>query len=155
MRDNENPIIKCGVQWWLFLLIGVMIGLGILVFYSIGFEKVLSNLSNEPFTSGLFLLFLSGLFFVLPLILLLLMRNIYLTKNGLSIDYLFRRKNTLINYSDIKSFKTYEGDARGISFTEICIELTNKKKIKFNSKSNRNFKDFVKILAKQIKQVKI
>ena len=97
------------------------------------------------------MIFLIGSFFVLPVILLLYLKRIEIYDSVLVIYYPFRHKRKIFDFKEIDSFETHEGDARGISFTEICIKLKNNRKIKFNSLSNKDFKKCISTLSKKIK----
>ena len=113
---------------------------------------MISNFNDSPIAFGLTLMFLIGLFFMLPLILLLFLKKIKIFKSRLVIFYPFRLKSQIVDFFNVDSFKTYEGNARGITFTEICIKLKNDNKIKFNSISNTNFKKCISTLSKNIKK---
>lgn len=149
---NEQPILISKIRILMFLLIVILIGMGILIFKLVGFNKMISNFSDSPIAFGLTLILLIGLFFILPLILLLLLKKIEIYKSGFVINYPFRQKKIMIDYTEIDSFDTYEGDARGFRFTEICIKLKNDRKIKFTSASNTDFKKCISTLSKMIKK---
>jgi len=149
---REQPILISKIRILMFLLIVILIGMGILIFKLVGFNKMISNFSDSPIAFGLTLILLIGLFFILPLILLLLLKKIEIYKSGLIIYYPFRQKKIRIDYTEIDSFDSYEGDARGFSFTEICIKLKNDRKIKFTSASNTDFKKCISTLSKMIKK---
>lgn len=148
---KEQPILTSNIRGLMFLLIGFMIAIGLLIFKLVGFDKITSNLSDSPIAFGLTLILLIGLFFILPLMLLLRLKRIEIYKSGLVISYPFRQKRIMINYTEIDSFDTYEGDARGFRFKEICIKIKNDRKIKFTSASNTNFKKCISTLSKMIK----
>jgi hypothetical protein len=148
---KEKPIVISNIRWTMYILIGFIVALGILIFNLVGLSKMISNFSDSPVAFGLTLLFLIGLFFILPLILLFLLKKIEIFKSRLVICYPFQQKRQIVYFVDIDSFKTYEGNARGINFTEICIKLKNGSKIKFNSLSNTNFKKCILTLTKNIK----
>jgi hypothetical protein len=149
---KEKPIMISNIRWIMYLIVGFIIALGILIFKLVGLEKMISNFDDATVVFKLTLTFLIGLFFILPLILLLFLKKIKIFKSRLVISYPFRLKRQIVDFVNIDSFMTYEGDARGISFTEICIKLKNNKKIKFNSISNTNFKKCISILAKNFKK---
>ena len=108
MVKNKETILKCGVQSWLILLIGFMIGLGMFLFHLIGIEKIKIDLTNETFASGFYILRIAVICFLFPTILLFYLRKIHLNTNGLVISYLLRTKKTHIDYSDVKSFVTIQ-----------------------------------------------
>jgi hypothetical protein len=150
--NKEQPILISNIRWIMYLMVGFIIALGILIFKLVGLDKMISNFNDSPVSFGLTLTFLIGLFFILPLILLLFLKKIKIFKSRLVISYPFRLKRQIVDFANIDSFKTYEGDARGITFTEICIKLKNDNKIKFNSISNTNFKKCISTLAKNLKK---
>jgi hypothetical protein len=149
---KEKPIMISNIRWTMYLLIGFIVALGILIFILVGFSKMILNFFDSPFAFGLTLMFLIGLFFILPIILLVLLKKIEIFKSRLVISYPFRQKRQIVDFVNIDSFKTYEGNARGITFTEICIKLKNNSKFKFNSLSNTNFKKCISTLTKNIKK---
>jgi hypothetical protein len=146
----EKPIMISNIRWIMYLMVGFIIALGILIFKLVGLDKLVSHFNDSPIAFGLTLMFLIGLFFILPLILLLFLKKIKIFKSRLVISYPFRLKSQIVDFVNIDSFKTYEGNARGISFTEICIKLKNDNSIKFNSISNTNFKKCISTLTKNI-----
>tara|TARA_R110002050_G_scaffold263024_1_gene403408 strand:+ start:6833 stop:7288 length:456 start_codon:yes stop_codon:yes gene_type:complete len=148
----EKPIMISNIRWIMYLMVGFIIALGILIFKLVGLDKMISNFNDSPIAFGLTLMFLIGLFFMLPLILLLFLKKIKIFKSRLVIFYPFRLKSQIVDFFNVDSFKTYEGNARGITFTEICIKLKNDNKIKFNSISNTNFKKCISTLSKNIKK---
>ena len=148
----EKPLMISNIRWIMYLMVGFIIALGILIFKLVGLDKVISNFNDSPIAFGLTLMFLIGLFFMLPLILLLFLKKIKIFKSRLVIFYPFRLKSEIVDFFNVDSFKTYEGNARGITFTEICIKLKNDNNIKFNSISNTNFKKCISTLTKNIKK---
>jgi hypothetical protein len=147
----EKPIMISNIRWIMYLMVGFIIALGILIFKLVGLDKLISNFNESHIAFGLIFMFLIGLFFILPLILLLFLKKIKIFKSRLVISYPFRLKSQVVEFVNIDSFKTYEGNARGITFTEICIKLKNDNKIKFNSIANTNFKKCISTLTKNIK----
>lgn len=148
----EKPIMISNIRWIMYLMVGFIIALGILIFKLVGLDKMISNFNDSPIAFGLTLMFLIGLFFILPLILLLFLKKIKIFNARLVIFYPFRLKSQVVDFVNIDSFRTYEGNGHGITFTEICIELKNDNKIKFNSISNTNFKKCISTLTKNIKK---
>lgn len=148
---KEIPVMISHIRWIMYPIVGFIVALGILIFKLIGFDKMISNFTDSTIAFGLTLLFIIGLFFILPLILLLFLKRIEIFKSRLVISYPFRHKKQIVDFVNIDSFMTFEGNARGITFTEIRIKLKNDNKIKFNSISNTNFKNCISTLKKMIK----
>lgn len=148
----EKPIVISNIRWIMYLIVGFIVALGILILKLVGFDKLISNFNDSPIVFGLTLMFLIGLFFILPLILLLFLKKIKVFKSRLVIFYPFRLKSQVVDFVNIDSFKVYDGDARGITFTEICVKLKNDNIIKFNSISNTNFRKCISTLTKIIKK---
>jgi len=150
--EKEHPISISNINGLLLILIGFMITSGILIIKLVGVDKINSNLSDSPVTFGLTLILLVGLFFVLPLMLLLMFKKILLYKSELEINYPFRQKKMVVNYADVGSIKTYEKDALGFHFTEVCIKLKNNKTFIFTTASNKDLKKCMSTLSKMIKK---
>lgn len=130
------------------LTMGVLVGVLLLLF---GWENSKAVVWSEPWSAGPTLLFLFGIFFVLPIWVLFRLKKVEVFDDKLMLTFPFRNKIETISYHSIESFHTRKVYYRGLK-ESAHLRLKNNRKIILTSGSNHNYKNVVLVLSNYIKR---